>query len=408
MTIWSLRRTRSPGSPSDAAAFVTSCMEVPIGKRSQKARACISARYSTTSIPAMAAIGSATSAATHLERDRKSTRLNSSHLVISYAVFCLKKKSEAEAFFRDEDRLAPGLADKHLGERQERRAPDLPFLQVIDALRCDGVVVDDERLHVGARRSDDRRLVLRLDVGELCDRAVDALDRTGLAAFEDRGDRGRVAPLHVLRDVCLGLQLGVLPGEAEDRRLELGLLSCELRFLRSLLVKFLLEFLKALARLFRGSPQLLELPVRVVVLNLVRLAGLLDLGDLGLEAGHRLFRPVPFEDDPLDALLDLVDFIVERNDLVLDPEDLRVALRGELVHVVKVFVGRLDLFVQFADARVDLLALARQGVRLLLDLRLIPVRFPGLDAQLFQDLLRGLNPVRCARTFDAESVQLLV
>src|SRR2546426_6384284 len=28
------------------------------------------------------------------KRDRKSTRLNSSHLVISYAVFCLKKKKE--------------------------------------------------------------------------------------------------------------------------------------------------------------------------------------------------------------------------------------------------------------------------------------------------------------------------
>src|SRR5256885_7147691 len=27
-------------------------------------------------------------------QDRKSTRLNSSHLVISYAVFCLKKKNE--------------------------------------------------------------------------------------------------------------------------------------------------------------------------------------------------------------------------------------------------------------------------------------------------------------------------
>src|SRR5256885_13335460 len=27
-------------------------------------------------------------------KDRKSTRLNSSHLVISYAVFCLKKKSQ--------------------------------------------------------------------------------------------------------------------------------------------------------------------------------------------------------------------------------------------------------------------------------------------------------------------------
>src|SRR5205814_5236574 len=30
------------------------------------------------------------------ERDRKSTRLNSSHLGISYAVFCLKKKKKQE------------------------------------------------------------------------------------------------------------------------------------------------------------------------------------------------------------------------------------------------------------------------------------------------------------------------
>src|SRR5256885_8300719 len=29
-----------------------------------------------------------------VEKDRKSTRLNSSHLVISYAVFCLKKKKQ--------------------------------------------------------------------------------------------------------------------------------------------------------------------------------------------------------------------------------------------------------------------------------------------------------------------------
>src|SRR2546426_5523109 len=29
-------------------------------------------------------------------RDRKSTRLNSSHLVISYAVFCLKKKKNSD------------------------------------------------------------------------------------------------------------------------------------------------------------------------------------------------------------------------------------------------------------------------------------------------------------------------
>src|SRR5256885_3443533 len=32
----------------------------------------------------------------HHEGDRKSTRLNSSHLVISYAVFCLKKKKIIE------------------------------------------------------------------------------------------------------------------------------------------------------------------------------------------------------------------------------------------------------------------------------------------------------------------------
>src|SRR5438552_19149172 len=29
-----------------------------------------------------------------VERDRKSTRLNSSHQIISYAVFCLKKKNK--------------------------------------------------------------------------------------------------------------------------------------------------------------------------------------------------------------------------------------------------------------------------------------------------------------------------
>src|SRR5256885_3769168 len=34
----------------------------------------------------------------HWFSDRKSTRLNSSHLVISYAVFCLKKKRRYYAF----------------------------------------------------------------------------------------------------------------------------------------------------------------------------------------------------------------------------------------------------------------------------------------------------------------------
>src|SRR5437773_8474094 len=37
----------------------------------------------------------ATMEARTAERDRKSTRLNSSHITISYAVFCLKKKNTA-------------------------------------------------------------------------------------------------------------------------------------------------------------------------------------------------------------------------------------------------------------------------------------------------------------------------
>src|SRR5258707_9439856 len=51
--------------------------------------------------------------------DRKSTRLNSSHANISYAVFCLKKKQhprgrrvvQAEKALLDEDDLLPAAAD---------------------------------------------------------------------------------------------------------------------------------------------------------------------------------------------------------------------------------------------------------------------------------------------------------
>src|SRR5437867_8858568 len=46
-----------------------------------------------------------------LGRDRKSTRLNSSHRTISYAVFCLKKKNS----FRPRAEDAPlGLADRNV------------------------------------------------------------------------------------------------------------------------------------------------------------------------------------------------------------------------------------------------------------------------------------------------------
>src|SRR2546426_9390660 len=52
-------------------------------------------RWNTVSWPTVLAISMiACTAVDHrdCQEDRKSTRLNSSHLVISYAVFCLKKK----------------------------------------------------------------------------------------------------------------------------------------------------------------------------------------------------------------------------------------------------------------------------------------------------------------------------
>src|SRR2546426_12217400 len=47
----------------------------------------------TRRMPSVGSRVNALNAADIANRDRKSTRLNSSHLVISYAVFCLKKKN---------------------------------------------------------------------------------------------------------------------------------------------------------------------------------------------------------------------------------------------------------------------------------------------------------------------------
>src|SRR5256885_13041518 len=56
-------------------------------------------------------VGSQISCATvqWLNADRKSTRLNSSHLVISYAVFCLKKKKKTLQIFSDNDCMNDNL-----------------------------------------------------------------------------------------------------------------------------------------------------------------------------------------------------------------------------------------------------------------------------------------------------------
>src|SRR5256885_12105212 len=64
--------------PLDAAGAVAARLLVAL--KSQRAK-CIDG------------VGNRVRVAASLVRDRKSTRLNSSHLVISYAVFCLKNKN---------------------------------------------------------------------------------------------------------------------------------------------------------------------------------------------------------------------------------------------------------------------------------------------------------------------------
>src|SRR5438132_9816846 len=54
--------------------------------------------------------------------DRKSTRLNSSHTVISYAVFCLKKKKLASKYTVAADNTASTTTTKNTTEAKNRRA----------------------------------------------------------------------------------------------------------------------------------------------------------------------------------------------------------------------------------------------------------------------------------------------
>src|SRR5256885_5099207 len=52
--------------------------------------------------------------------DRKSTRLNSSHLVISYAVFCLKKKKKKTHYTSIETLLYYETSHKHVAHSRRR------------------------------------------------------------------------------------------------------------------------------------------------------------------------------------------------------------------------------------------------------------------------------------------------
>src|ERR1039457_5611836 len=72
--------------------------------------------------------------------DRKSTRLNSSHLVISYAVFCLKKKKQTQS---ERPRCAPTVCCTDVQPAHSRdiqfesdRVADTPSPSIILSLFC--------------------------------------------------------------------------------------------------------------------------------------------------------------------------------------------------------------------------------------------------------------------------------
>src|SRR5256885_10770016 len=75
----------------------------------------VSAIPTTPGASVASAVRSEAAIGRRLIADRKSTRLNSSHLVISYAVFCLKKKKKSS------QRVSPFGGNKHLAKRSHGR-----------------------------------------------------------------------------------------------------------------------------------------------------------------------------------------------------------------------------------------------------------------------------------------------
>src|SRR5438034_9441223 len=85
-----LRRSRDRRRDAPPAHGLASAGSGGLGDRARRARD--DGKPLVRPLPGMAARGQRAPGGTHL--DRKSTRLNSSHTVISYAVFCLKKKNK--------------------------------------------------------------------------------------------------------------------------------------------------------------------------------------------------------------------------------------------------------------------------------------------------------------------------
>src|SRR5256886_10113071 len=92
--------------------------------------------------------GTAVANQTTTGADRKSTRLNSSHSQISYAVFCLKKKKKARMLLRDEP------AEHDTGERKQEHSDVRYLLElygVIDEAKDSAIAEWHRSCHVPIR-----------------------------------------------------------------------------------------------------------------------------------------------------------------------------------------------------------------------------------------------------------------
>src|SRR5699024_12035550 len=83
-TVSGAATTEWPGVPDDNGVAVTGPLTTARGHRQSKCADCRRGQQLATAISRQSA------------QDRKSTRLNSSHVSISYAVFCLKKKKRLQ------------------------------------------------------------------------------------------------------------------------------------------------------------------------------------------------------------------------------------------------------------------------------------------------------------------------
>src|SRR5256886_13183701 len=87
--------------------------------------------------PQLVAIWSSCRVCVHAREDRKSTRLNSSHSQISYAVFCLKKKNSVKqlTLFSRISRITKKRNSKHSAMLMNIETRHIMFIRLLNTTR---------------------------------------------------------------------------------------------------------------------------------------------------------------------------------------------------------------------------------------------------------------------------------